>query len=174
MSALLGLLLLGGAYLILQTINPNLVKLQIAPISAVSSQPLSGINAPGGNNGPYGTGTSQSACSSVTCPAGSTPVNSQTYAGGGAQCSCQDANGKVFCGGQDPAQCPNDASGKAQTCAQIASNPAVYGCQAAVGANGVCGIPSNNGLGSCSGTGTCVRTDNNPNATSGSARYGCQ
>ena len=38
-SALLGLLLLGSAYLILKTINPNLVKLQIAPLSSIQSNP---------------------------------------------------------------------------------------------------------------------------------------
>jgi hypothetical protein len=35
LSALIGLLLLGGAYLILHTINPNLTNLQIAPVSAL-------------------------------------------------------------------------------------------------------------------------------------------
>jgi hypothetical protein len=36
-SALIGLLLLGSAWLILHTINPNLVKLQIAPLSPINS-----------------------------------------------------------------------------------------------------------------------------------------
>ncbi|HVO28521.1 MAG TPA: hypothetical protein VMT81_00875 [Candidatus Paceibacterota bacterium] len=36
-SAIIGLLLLAGAYLILTTINPGLVKLQIAPISSLPS-----------------------------------------------------------------------------------------------------------------------------------------
>src|ERR1700722_2602243 len=36
-SALLGLLLLGGAWLILNTINPNLTHLQIAPISSITT-----------------------------------------------------------------------------------------------------------------------------------------
>ena len=38
-SALLGLLLLGGAYLILQTINPNLVKLQNPNLNSTQPTP---------------------------------------------------------------------------------------------------------------------------------------
>jgi hypothetical protein len=38
-SALLGLLLLGAAWLMLHTINPNLTKLQVAPLSPVQSNP---------------------------------------------------------------------------------------------------------------------------------------
>lgn len=37
MSALIGILLLAAAYLILKTINPNLVNLKIAPLSTTSS-----------------------------------------------------------------------------------------------------------------------------------------
>src|ERR1700722_5937132 len=36
-SALIGLLLLAGAYIILNTINPNLTKLQVAPLSTVNT-----------------------------------------------------------------------------------------------------------------------------------------
>ena len=36
-SALIGLLLLGGAYIILKTINPNLVKLQNPALSSVNT-----------------------------------------------------------------------------------------------------------------------------------------
>jgi Type IV secretion system pilin len=41
-SALIGLLLLAGAYIILQTINPNLTNLQIAPLSSVNTQQTTG------------------------------------------------------------------------------------------------------------------------------------
>jgi len=41
-SALLGLLLLGGAYLILKTINPALIKLQNPTLSAVNVQATTG------------------------------------------------------------------------------------------------------------------------------------
>ena len=51
-SSLIGLLLLGGAYLILYTINPNLTQLQIGPVSSITP-PAANPNA-GGSNPPNG------------------------------------------------------------------------------------------------------------------------
>ena len=42
MGALLGLLLLAGASLLLNTINPDLIKLNIQPLPAIPSTPLTG------------------------------------------------------------------------------------------------------------------------------------
>ncbi len=161
-SALLGLLLLAGAYLILYTVNPQIVGLNI--------QGLTPIAAP---SGAYGAGTGQGACGSLTCPAGSSPVNTQTDPNGTAQCSCQNSSGKVSCGGQDNGSCPNDASGNPQSCVQTQASPVVWGCKSNAVVND-CGVPPNH-PGNCANTRySCTRTDNNPNATSGSAIYGCR
>jgi len=110
-SALLGLLLLAGAYLILYTINPNLVNLNLPSLQAVSV-----------------AGTSQGACSSMSCPTGSSPVN---VAGA---CDCQDGAGTVYCGGSNNGQCPSG-----QTCSQTQSFPAVWACVSS--ASFTCGVP---------------------------------
>jgi hypothetical protein len=157
-SALIGLLLLGGAYIILRTVNPNLINLQNPDLQTISIST-------------YGQGTSQSACSAITCPSGTIPVNSQTFGGGGAQCSCQNSEGAVSCGGQDSGKCPNDSNGNAQSCVKIATSPVVWGCKSNTVVND-CGTPPNH-IGNCT-FGSCQRTDNNQNATSGSVTYGCR
>jgi hypothetical protein len=159
-SALLGLLLLAGAYLILNTINPNLVNLSLPTLQSINIQVPATAAI-------YGAGTSQSACSNVTCPAGSSPVNSQVYSGGGAQCSCQTpdtgSGPKVVCGGQSSGSCPNDSNGNPQTCTQTQTNPVVYGCQSS--ASFTCGNMSLGGGGSCPSGLACVPKGTNANGT---------
>ena len=58
-SALLGILLLAGAYVILQTINPNLTKCSLPNLSGVSAQTAgSGGGLTPGSNGTSGGGSS--------------------------------------------------------------------------------------------------------------------
>lgn len=77
-SSLLGILLLGGAWLILHTINPNLVNLQIATLAPLSA----GSGAAGGAQGTNNGGAS---CGSPTpqdfgggaCPTGQTCIDTK-------------------------------------------------------------------------------------------------
>ncbi len=104
-SALLGLLLLAGSYLILYTINPNLVNLNLPTLEAIN------IAAP------------PATCTNV-CPTGSSPINAPSRPGGALDCTCTNASGDVFCGGVHNARCPNDANGNAQTCTNQGSTVA--------------------------------------------------
>ena len=114
-SALLGLLLLAGAYLILYTVNPNLVNLKLPTLP----------NAP--------------------APAQQTVTGQQ---------------GTVQCGGTTNGVCP-----AGQVCQP---NGGTYSCQSTSSFD--CGIPPNH-PGSCSGTQSCVRTDND--TTNKNPTYGC-
>jgi len=156
-SALIGLLLLAGAWIILNTVNPNLTALTLPALSQVDVRTTV-----------YGNGDSQGACSGVTCPPGTLPVNSQTNSTGGASCSCQNSTGRVFCGGQDYAACPTDASGRAQTCTQISQNPIAYGCRPA--SNSLCGVPDETRPGDCPQGQQCVYGYRGSN---GNPRYFC-
>ena len=91
-NALLGLLLLVGAYIILYTINPQLVSLQIMGVTA-----LSGTSAGPGAGAGTGPGTGATGCASGSC---------QSLSGGGFACkpasqqpggvnSCSAAQGMV-------------------------------------------------------------------------------
>ena len=87
-NALLGLLLLAGAYLILYTINPNLTKCTLPSLSSVAA-------APGG--GTTGGGTSGGGRGGNTPPANGTPIpNSQAcqaLSSAGVSASCSILNG---------------------------------------------------------------------------------
>lgn len=65
-SALLGLLLLAGAYLILYTINPNLVNLSLPTLQTVNIQSQGGDVITGPGNG---------ACTATSCSSGQTCIN---------------------------------------------------------------------------------------------------
>jgi len=105
-SALLGLLLLGSAYIILDTVNPNLVTLALPNVGEVN----------------LGTPVSD-ACGG--CP------NGGTCNGG----TCIGAGGAVYCGGTIRGQCPSGEdcvnsggilSSASYSC--VSSNPASYTC----------------------------------------------
>jgi hypothetical protein len=58
-NALIGLLLLAAAYIVLYTVNPNLLNLQLPTITPVTvSPPASSGTGAGTSNGTTGTGTS--------------------------------------------------------------------------------------------------------------------
>jgi hypothetical protein len=115
-SALLGLLLLGCAWLILHTINPNLTKLQVPTLSTVNTQNTQSSNP--GSNGV--TCTSPSFACGLTCCAQGQMCSSQS--GIGPTCSGQPTNGCGVCGGSCNGTCP---AGK--TCTNVPSYGYVCG-----------------------------------------------
>ena len=99
-SALLGLLLLAGAYLVLYTINPNLVNLNLPTLTGINiTVPMGGGNGSNGTNGSNGSGTCDAA------PNGPCSVSqlSQTCMGSNAQSASQicmaESSGNAVAGG---------------------------------------------------------------------------
>lgn len=85
-QALLGLLLLAGAFVLLQTINPNLTKLYFPTLSDVVGSEVDLPNTTGPNG---------------VCPTGTTIQNCVQQSGAGAYChqgSCYAGNGGPFAG----------------------------------------------------------------------------
>ncbi len=106
-SALTGLLLLGGAYLILYTINPNLVSLSLPQLQPVNISVSSTAGTAGCN---------------ITCPAGLAPMPVGTT----GDCVCENATGDQGCGGavMGTIPCPSG-----QQCVETQTNPITYSCQ---------------------------------------------
>lgn len=153
-AALLGLLLLVGAYFILNVVNPQLTNLSLPTL-----QPVNLSSAPPGCN--------------ISCASGTVP----TVIGGPntpeptASCVCQDATGAQGCGGavQGTIPCPSTTSGYEQVCVNTASNPlegpASYQCEQS------CGSPPNY-YGACeSDIYSC--TNINKGTTPQTVVYGC-
>ncbi|MGB7957564.1 MAG: pilin [Minisyncoccia bacterium] len=101
-SAIYGLLLLAGAYLVLYTINPNLVNLNLPTLGAIN------IQAPSGGTGGATNGSSVSGGGSGTCaPTPSGPCSvaqlSQTCMGNNAQAASEicaaESSGNAVAGG---------------------------------------------------------------------------
>ena len=103
-SALYGLLLLAGAYLVLYTINPNLVNLSLPPLQVIN------ITAPSGGTGGTTSGSSVSAGGSgngACAPAPTGPCSvaelQTTCMGSNAQAASEickaESNGNAVAGG---------------------------------------------------------------------------
>jgi hypothetical protein len=100
-SALLGLLLLAGAYLVLYTINPDLVNLSLPTLTAINIA---------------------TSCN-ISCPSGFSALNN------GNACVCEDASGNQGCGGGVMGTVKNSCG--SQQCCPIQANqndPVTYGC----------------------------------------------
>jgi hypothetical protein len=151
-DALLGLLLLAGAYLILNIINPNLTKCGLPPLT-----PVGGVVAPPTN--PC-VGVLTCAGGDGTCD-GSCPLdtNGDTQAcrlvGGTLQRQCVPSAAGVRCGGAINGSCPIDPStGREEPCTDTCGFPSsCYACVVSTPGGPVCGVPL--GLfGSCAQSGT--------------------
>ena len=107
-AALLGLLLLVGAYFILNVVNPQLTNLTLPTLQTVNIASTPGCN--------------------ITCPSGFVPT---TVGGAGTSqpsvsCVCQNANGTQGCGGAvagTGASCPSGT-----TCTETSNSPITYAC----------------------------------------------
>ena len=97
-AAIMGILLLAGAYFILKVINPNLVKLSLPSLQSVGQVNTSGGmgSGAGGGSGTSGGGTAVqpnafpnanggATCNGVACPAGQTCKSTQVHVTGGIQ-----------------------------------------------------------------------------------------
>jgi hypothetical protein len=141
-AALLGLLLLVGAYFILNVVNPKLTTLSMPTLPTV-------------NVVQTGTGV----CNNITCQSGFVPV---TVGGdtNSPSCVCENANGTQGCGGAvagtatGTASCPTG-----QTCVETQTDPITYSCQAT--AQYDCGVPANH-YGKCEPQYDCVSYITNP------------
>lgn len=135
-SSLIGLLLLACAWLILNTINPNLTKLQVPTLSAVNTQSSNTTNSG------VTCASPNFACGSNCCTSG------QTCGQTGAGPTCQGiATCNGTCGGSCSGSCPSG-----QAC-QVSGNG--YACQGqAIG--GVCGVCGGTCNGTCPTGKTCT------------------
>jgi hypothetical protein len=104
-SALLGLLLLVGAYFILNVVNPQLTNLTLPTIQTLN------IAAP-----------QSSSCGNLSCPAGYTP----TTGAGPTDCVCQNAGGAQGCGGG--VQGTTNSCPTGTTCIKTNPSPVTYSC----------------------------------------------
>ena len=121
-AALIGLLLLVGAYFVLNIVNPQLTTLGLPTLQTVNVQ----STAP--------------SCAGLTCPTGYVPT---TIGGPGttqptATCVCENANGTQGCGGGVAGTDPNSC-GAGNTCVETKTSPVTYACQPS--AQFDCGIP---------------------------------
>ncbi len=117
-SALTGLLLLAGAYIILNTINPNLLNLNLPTLSPVniSTPTTSGGNITGQEGTVYCGGTTNGVC----------PISGQTCNCSGGSCSCVAPN-SFTCGGTINGTCPgNEYCGRTDSGAP--GTTPTYGC----------------------------------------------
>lgn len=108
-AALLGLLLLVGAYFILNVVNPQLTNLTMPTLQPVNIAATAG-------------------CGSTTCPSGYVPTAKTS--GDSTSCVCQNANGDQGCGGSVAGSSGSNSCG-AQTCCPIQAkltDPITYGC----------------------------------------------
>ena len=124
-AALLGLLLLVGAYFILNVVNPQLTNLalpKLTPVNIVSQATGSG-------------------CGSTTCPSGYVPTAKTS--GNSTSCACQNADGTQGCGGSAMGNDPNSC-GTGSTCAETNTSPVTFGCQATSSFTCGVGAPPNN------------------------------
>jgi hypothetical protein len=130
-AALLGLVLLVGAYFILNIVNPKLTNLTLPTLQTVTLTSQT---------------TGQAACNTLTCQSGFLPK--AITAGNSTSCVCENANGTQGCGGgvagtaTGTASCPSG-----QSCVETNTSPVTYGCQST--AQFDCGIPLNH-YGKCS------------------------
>ncbi len=131
-SALLGLLLLGGAYMVLTVINPTLTTLSMPNLTTAQVTPAS----------PSGT-----SCSSLSCPSGFLPTM------GGSSCVCENATGQQGCGGGVMGTVANSC-GSNETCQETSNNPITYAC---VPNSTVCGGAT---YGTCPAGQGCVFVNN--------------
>jgi len=90
-SALLGLLLLAGAYLILYTVNPQIVSLGIQGVTSISAPAASGGGGGGGGN-PNATGCAAGSCQSLS--GGGFDCKAAAQQPGGVN-SCSAAQGMI-------------------------------------------------------------------------------
>jgi hypothetical protein len=107
-SALLGLLLLLGAYLVLNTINPNLTKLSLPGLTPIQAQNPAGL---------------ERRCTSGLCPGKICVQDSSVSAGYRCESAITPPPGKMSCGGTmcDIDKCtitinPTDPTKSQQTC----------------------------------------------------------
>lgn len=119
-AALLGLLLLVGAYFILSVVNPQLLNLNLPTLTAVNI-----AAAPGGNNGSIGGGSSSGAGGRCTAPAAG-PCSV-----GSLQGTCMGSNAAIAGG-----VCSTESSGNAAAGGDLSTN---------IGSNGK-GLPASVGL----------------------------
>lgn len=139
-NALLGILLLAGAYIILYTINPNIVNLSLPDINqTVTASQTSTTPAP-----TPGCGVCNGNCNG-TCSAG----KACTYTTSGY--SCQAAPTCGACGGTCNGTCPTG-----QTCAG-SYNYGGFTCQSPTGCTGPCSSGCN---GICPTGQTCAYATN--------------
>lgn len=140
-GAIYGLLLLVGAYLILNLINPSLTQCNLPTLGQVSTtsvgggtNPCAGVTTCGGGDG--------------TCE-GSCPLDSSgktqicQFVGGGPQKGCVVSSAGVACGGATNGSCPIDPStGKEEPCVDSCGFPSsCFTCVAAKPGGPVCGVP---------------------------------
>lgn len=87
-SALIGLLLLAGAYLVLYTINPDLVKLNLPSLTSINTALVTGSQGSTGS-----ACTDGHSCGSDSCVNGQCQAVDSSKQGGAAGTGCQkDAN----------------------------------------------------------------------------------
>ena len=134
-SALLGLLLLAGAYMVLDVINPNLTTLSLPSLAPAQITPAAPVSSPGAN------------CSSLSCPSGFLPAM------GGSSCVCENATGQQGCGGGVMGTAQNSC-GSNETCQETSNNPVTYSC---VPNSTVCGGST---YGTCPAGQGCVFVNN--------------
>ena len=113
-GALIGLLLLAGAYLILDVINPQLVNLNLPTLNGIQAINTTSDSAPSGP-GACGSGNANSNC---TCPSGQTPQAEQVNEGSTETTdyicgtgNSQAQNPNYTCSGTTSGTCPTG-----QTC----------------------------------------------------------
>jgi hypothetical protein len=144
-AAILGVLLLAGAYFILNIVNPNLLNLSLPSLNNVTSAPAT-INT----------------CAWLKCPLG-TP----TSTGVGNDCECKappgvSANGYgAYCGGIINGPCPNASSGAPEGCENINTNPEtapIMQCKV-----DDCGYPTPTHFGHCQSPAICLNQNPNNN-----------
>ncbi len=139
-SAIMGLLLLAGAYMVLNIINPGLVNMGLPSLPEVSPPPTSSQAPSQASTGNNGTNNQNSGGSGWTCQlssnggtSGSCPAGPNGAAqnccdvGGAAVCQTNSCPALVLCGGTQMGFCPNN-----KTCTQMTiglSGGGTYACQ---------------------------------------------
>jgi hypothetical protein len=158
-SALLGLLLLVGAYFVLNVVNP-----QLRTLSLPSN--LQTVNIT--QTGTGGAGV----CSNITCQSGFLPT--PVGATNNLTCVCQNANGGQSCGGANVGTCPSGETCAASNTGVGGSSNPNYSCQAA--SQYTCGVaapPNSFGNGKCANPQySCINY--NSGTTAQNTIYSCQ
>jgi len=154
-SALLGLLLLVGAYFVLHVVNPQLTTLSLPTLQTVNI-----------------TQTGTGVCSNITCQSGFLPT--PVGATNNLTCVCQNANGDQSCGGANVGTCPSGETCAASNTGVGGSSNPNYSCQAA--SQYTCGVaapPNSFGNGKCANPQySCINY--NSGTTAQNTIYSCQ